>query len=278
MIKSWAKQLVPEKYRVLRYQWYEALRYYPELIFSLGRRLECSFCGWHFRRFRTAGFDYPVLKEKQVLGATCHPDDVCPRCKSNARERLVYLYLKHKTSVFNDRLRILHIAPEPHISLLLEKLSNLDYVRADLFAPNVDVKLDIMSLPFPDESFDMIICNHVLEHVRDDRIAMRELHRVLRTDSPALLQVPIALALRDTFENPSAVTEADKILLFGQGDHVRLYAAEDYMKRLEAAGFSVDLSLALDCLGASMVDRHALIGEEPVFSVVKRSSGPVQFD
>ena len=274
MIKSWAKKLIPEKYRLLRYQWYEELRYYPELIFSLGRRLECSFCGWRFRRFRTAGFDYPVLKEKQVIGASCHADDVCPRCKSNARERLVYLYLKHKTSVFNDHLRILHIAPEPHIARLLGELSNLDYVRADLFQPDVDVKLDIMSLPFPDESFDMIICNHVLEHVTDDRVAMRELHRVLRPDSPALLQVPIALALQETFEDPTAITEEDRILLFGQRDHVRLYAAEDYMARLEAVGFRVDLSQAVDCLGTSLVDRHGLIREERVFSLVKPANGP----
>jgi SAM-dependent methyltransferase len=265
VIKTWAKRLIPERYRMLRYEWYQVLRYYPELVLSLGRRLECPFCGWRFRRLRSAGFDYPILKEQQVVGASCHPDDVCPRCMSNARERLVYLYLKDKTSVFSDRLRVLHIAPEPHLTRTLRCLAGVDYVTGDLMEQRVDVKLDVMMLPFPDDSFDVIICNHVLEHVANDRVAMSELHRVLRPGGPALLQVPIAMALGDTLEDPTAVTEAERIRLFGQRDHVRLYAAGDYMRRLEAVGFRVSLTSAVDCLGEDAVARYALLRDEPVF-------------
>jgi SAM-dependent methyltransferase len=266
MLKEWAKRIVPEKYRLARYEWYETLRYYPELLFSLGTRFECPFCGWRFRRFRAAGFEYPVLRQRQVIGASWHPDDVCPRCKSNARERLVYFYLKENTSTFTESLRLLHIAPEPHLERILRQLPNILYVSADLAARAVDVRLDIMMLPFPDQAFDLVICNHVLEHVIDDRAAMSELHRVLRSDRPALLQVPIARAIDRTIEDPTAVTDADRIRLFGQRDHVRLYAADDYMKRLERAGFCVQLTSAEDCLGAGTVRRYALVREEPLFA------------
>jgi SAM-dependent methyltransferase len=265
MIRSLAKTLIPERYRLLRYEWYESLRYYPELVASLGRRFECPFCGWRFRRLRWAGFDYPVLKEHRVVGASCHPDDVCPRCMSNARERLVYLYLKTKTSVFIERLRLLHLAPEPHLTRTLRASTNIDYVTGDLIDQSVDVRLDVMMLPFPDDSFDLIICNHVLEHVADDRAAMRELYRVLRPGRPALLQVPIAMALENSLEDPAAVTEADRIRLFGQRDHCRLYAAKDYVRRLEEAGFRVSLDRAVECLGENAVARYAVLPEEAVF-------------
>lgn len=264
-LKAWAKARIPEKYRLLRYQWYESLRYYPELAFSLGRRFECPFCHWGFRRLRSAGFDYPVLKEKDVVGASTHSDDVCPRCMANARERLVYLYLRSKTAVFKERLKLLHIAPEPHLTRTLREVPTLEYVTGDLVEKAVDVKLDIMMLPFPDACFDVIVCNHVLEHVADDRVAMRELRRVLRPGRSALLQVPIARALRDTVEDPSALTEADRLRVFGQRDHVRLYAAGDYMRRLEEAGFSVSLRSAVECVGEHAIRRYALLRDEPVF-------------
>ncbi len=265
-LKSWAKAVVPEKYRLLRYEWYERFRYYPELFVSLGARFECPFCHWRFRRMRSAGFDYAVLREKDVVGASCHPNDVCPRCRSNARERLVYRYLQDHTSVFSEPLRVLHIAPEPHLRRQLRQVPGIRYVTGDLAQRWVSVRLDVMMLPFPDESFDLIICNHVLEHVLDDQAAMRELRRVLRPGRRALLQVPIAKALGDTLEDPTAVTEADRIRMFGQRDHVRLYAAGDYIRRLEKVGFRVELSRAVDCLGEEAIERYALIREEPVFS------------
>lgn len=264
-LKAWAKRLVPEKYRLLRYEWYETLRYYPELVASLGRRFTCPFCGWHFRRLRTAGFDLPVLRETQVVGATCHPDDVCPRCMSNARERLAYVYLKRKTATFIERLTLLHIAPEPHLGPTLRQLPTVDYVSGDLFARGVDVTLDLTMLPFRANSFDLVICNHVLEHVADDRAAIRELHRVLKPDRTALLQVPIGLALEDTLEDPTAVTDAARTRSFGQRDHVRLYAARDYMNRLAEAGFQVFPQRAVDSLGEDVVERFALLREELVF-------------
>jgi SAM-dependent methyltransferase len=215
---------------------------------------------------RWAGFDYAVLREKDVVGGAYHRDDVCPRCQSNARERLVYRYLQDRTSIFNERVTVLHIAPEPHLRRRLREVPAIRYVTGDLAPRRVSLRLDIMMLPFPDESFDLVICNHVLEHVIDDQAAMRELHRVLRPGCRAVLQVPIGRVLQDTVEDPTATSEAERIRLFGQRDHVRLYAADDYMRRLAKAGFRVDHSRAVDCVGEEAVRRYALMREEPVFS------------
>ena len=264
--RSWIKRLVPERYRLRRYEWAERLRYYPELILSLGTKFECPFCRWRFRRMRWAGFDYAVLREKDVVGGPRHPDDVCPRCQSNARERLVYRYLQDRTRVFSDPLTVLHIAPEPHLGRRLREVPGIRYVTGDLAPRRVSLRLDVTMLPFPDASFDLVVCNHVLEHVLDDRAAMRELHRVLRPGCPAVLQVPIGRTLDETVENPAAVTDVERIRLFGQGDHVRLYAAGDYMRRLAKSGFRVEHSRAVDCVGEEAVRRYALMREEPVFS------------
>lgn len=271
-IRSLVKQLVPERLRVLRYSLYEKARYYPEIVFSLGNRLECPFCGWRFRRFRPAGFHYPVIIEKRVIGGHWHEDNVCPRCMSNARERLAYLYLKDRTSVFKQPARLLHIAPEPQLSRTFKRSPNIKYVSADLFEPGVMSRFDIQRMPFRDQTFDVVICNHVMEHVSDDSVAMAEVHRILKPKGWAMLQVPIALALDRTIEDPTAKTDEERIERFGQEDHVRLYSQPDYIERLQSAGFSVKAESYPVALGSDKVERYGLVQEEEVFVCYKDSS------
>ena len=264
-IRSLIQQIVPKRVRLLRYELYERAKYYPEIIFNLGNRLECPFCGWHFRHFKAAGFHYPVIIENRVIGGHWHRDNVCPRCLSNARERLAYLYLKDRTSLFETPVQLLHIAPEPQLAATLKNQSNIQYISADLMDSAVLTRLNIQEMPFSDQSFDVIICNHVMEHVGDDVAAMREVHRVLKPDGWALLQVPIALVLNETIEDPAATTDSDRIERFGQEDHVRLYARQDYIKRLESAGFKVQAEPYPTTLGSEKVKRFGLVEEEEVF-------------
>jgi len=271
LIRNLVKQLVPERLRLLRYDLYEKARYYPEIVFRLGNRLECPFCGWRFRRFRPAGFQYPVIIEKQVIGGHWHRDNVCPRCLSNARERLAFLYLKDRTSLFEQPTRLLHVAPEPQLASALKRSPNIKYVSADLIGPAVMSHFDIQQTPFPNQTFDVVICNHVMEHVADDSIAMAEVHRILKPGGWALLQVPIALALDRTIEDPTATTESQRIERFGQEDHVRLYARADYISRLEAAGFAVSAENYSSVLGSAKVERFGLVEEEEVFFCSKDS-------
>lgn len=264
-IRELIKLLVPEELRLLRYRLFEKLKYYPDILLRLGHGLECPFCGWRFRRFKAAGFHYPVITENQVIGGHWHEDNVCPRCLSNARERLAYLFLQNRTDIFNKPLRILHIAPEPMLAAVFKRSPKLQHVTSDLFEPNVNITSDILSLPFGDQTFDVIICNHVLEHVPDDRRAMGELYRALKSGGWALVQVPIALALDRTLEDPSAATDEDRIRLFGQADHVRLYSRNDYFDRLVATGFKVQAHPYGAELGVEAVRRHGLVAEEEIF-------------
>lgn len=270
-IRNRVKQLVPERLRLLRYNLYEKARYYPELVFRLGNRLECPFCGWHFRRFKPAGFHYPVIIEKRVIGGHWHQDNVCPRCLSNARERLAYLFLRDRTSLFQKPTRLLHVAPEPQLASALKHSSNIKYVSADLVGPAVMSHFDIQQMPFPNQTFDVVVCNHVMEHVGDDSIAMAEVYRVLKPGGWALLQIPVALALDRTIEDPTATTDQQRIDRFGQEDHVRLYARADYIERLEAAGFAVTTESYPIVLGSEKVRRFGLVEEEEVFLCSKDS-------
>jgi SAM-dependent methyltransferase len=146
----------------------------------------------------------------------------------------------------------------------LEKRLGSRYVSADLSSPDVMVRLDIVRSPFCDGSFDAIICNHVLEHVPDDRAAMRELLRLLKPGGWALLQVPIGLSLAETFEDPTITTPEAREAAFGQRDHVRIYA-NDYEQRLESAGFRVDVQSFAAELARVEAARYGLDTREKLY-------------
>jgi SAM-dependent methyltransferase len=270
-VRRFAKRVIPQRVRLWRYQLIERLTYYPRLILSLGRGFQCPFCRWHFRRFLPAGFLYPVLIEKKVIGGHWHQHNVCPRCLSNARERLVFLFLKDRTSVFERHVRLLHLAPEPELASVLSRTPSIQYISADLAAPLVMSHLDIQMMPFPAETFDVVLCNHVMEHVMNDRVAMAEVFRVLRPGGWALLQVPIALALERTVEDSTLVSAAERIRRFGQADHVRLYARGDYIARLQSTGFTVYPQSYPAELGVSTARLFGLVWEEEVFLCSKPS-------
>ncbi len=232
-IKAFLKVLVPV-------EWRPRLRATYNRVYYLGFRYTCPFCNSHLRTFRPFGFKLPVLKEKKVVGGSYRPNALCPVCGSRDRDRLLFLYLLHKTDIFEKPQKVLHVAPEPKVADTLRNQASVDYLTADLYSKNVMVRMDITNIQFPDSSFDTIICNHVLEHIIDDWKAMSELYRILKTGGWAILQVPLSLSLEKTYEDFSITTTTGREEAFGQGDHVRIYA-KDYKDRLEHAGFKVDV-------------------------------------
>jgi len=165
----------------------------------------------------------------------------CPQCSSSDRDRLYSLFVTQYLNRPADRpMRILDIAPAPILSKFLRSLPNVIYRSADLFSPLADDIVDIMDMRiYADESFDFIVCSHVLEHVADDARAISELHRVLDKDGTAILMVPILLTAQFTDEDPDEKSVDERWARFGQDDHVRLYAKDDYLQRLADGGFKV---------------------------------------
>jgi SAM-dependent methyltransferase len=162
-----------------------------------------------------------------------------PGTLSLERHRQMWLFLQNETDFFTKNYKVLHIAPEQEFLRKFKKMKNLDYTSADLFSPIVDVKADILDLPFEDESFDVIFCNHVLEHIEDDRKAMSELYRVMKKGGWGILQVPMKNSLEKTYEDFTITDPKERQKNFGQYDHVRWYGM-DYFDRLKSVGFDAE--------------------------------------
>jgi SAM-dependent methyltransferase len=198
------------------------------------------------------------------FGIIPREDAQCPHCGSLERHRLLWLFLQKKVDIFAGKPKMLHVAPEPCLESIFMKRLGSNYLTADLFNPNAMVKMDICDIQYPENSFDAIYCSHVLEHVPDDRQAMKEFYRVLNTNGWAILNVPITR--EKTFEDPSIVDPKERLKAFGQEDHVRCYG-QDYFERLRNSGFEVEI-IKVDDLANS--DETAKMG-------LTRASGEIYY-
>jgi SAM-dependent methyltransferase len=173
---------------------------------------------------------------------TSHQTYSCSNCGASDRERLYALWIERQIekNVFSRGERLVHFAPEPALRKKIESLGFFEYTTADLLMDGVDRKVDIMDMPFETGSCDFFICSHVLEHVESDDRAIRELHRITTPGGRGILVAPIVVGLARTVEDPSVSDEAGRWRLFGQNDHVRLYAHEDYVDKIRTNGFRVD--------------------------------------
>ncbi len=233
----------------------------------------CPYCRNFFRKFRSGGIDLPVIYQKQIIGAGYRLNNVCPRCYSLDRDRLVYLFMSEKTNMFTAPLKVFHVAPEACIRSVLSSLPNITYEAGMKYQEGFYYEqstniLDITRLAFEDDSFDVIICNHVLEHIPDDRKAMGELHRVLKPGGWAVLQVPVSKILEKTFEDPSVTTPEQREKIFGQYDHVRIYG-QDYSSRLESKGFTVKRHNPYRDKWPVELDKYSINPEEDLFIAYK---------
>ncbi|WP_124980308.1 class I SAM-dependent methyltransferase [Nonlabens xiamenensis] len=191
-----------------------------------------------------------------------------PSTLSLERHRLLWLYLKQQTDLFTRSQKLLHFAPEQCFYHRFRESKNITYTTTDLNSPLADVKADICALPFADNEFDFILCNHVLEHIPDDQKAMVEIYRVLKPGGTAILQIPLDADREETFEDPSITDPVERAQIFGQYDHVRVYGM-DYFDKLDRVGFHVDAVDYTSELGAKLVDRYRLAPGE-LIPVVKK--------
>ncbi|MBN1379579.1 MAG: methyltransferase domain-containing protein [Gammaproteobacteria bacterium] len=215
------------------------LRYLRGVVIAAafcGKKRFCPVCGKSSRRFRSFGI-WP------------REDAQCPHCGALERHRLLWLFLQKKVDFFDGQpKKVLHVAPESCFESRFRKQLGDGYLTADLFRTRAMVKMDIVDIQYADQSFDVIFCSHVLEHVVDDRRAMKEFFRVLKNTGWAILNVPITSV--KTFEDSSVIEPDERLRTYGQVDHVRRYGS-DYVERLLATGFTVDIIKVDD-----LVDSH----------------------
>ena len=229
-------------------------------LFYIGRGRECPVCGARRRRFLPYG--YVVSRE----------DALCPNCLALERHRLLWLWLQRQSDLFDERPRLLHIAPEVSLMKRLRRLyrSTDRYTTADLCSPLADMHFDVQQIPLPDESFDAVICNHLLEHVDDDRLAMRGLYRIMRPGGWGVVLTPVDRERAATFEDPTVTDPAERTRLFGQYDHKRIYG-RDYADRLREAGFEVEQTDYAASLGSDERQLYA-VGCETLYIIRKNAA------
>lgn len=225
-------------------------------VFYLGKNFEDPITGIKYRKL----LPYGRIKSR--------PNALAPHSMSLERHRLLWLYLKERTNFFTQEQKVLHIAPEYCFLKRFKKMKNLTYITADLISPWAEIKLDVQNMPFDDNQFDVIFCNHVLEHVTDDKQAMRELYRVMKPGGFGIFQVPIDCSIEHTLEDESINTPELRELHYGQRDHVRLYGS-DYPNRLMDVGFIVTADKFVLNLPSNLAKRYALPADEIVYLCVK---------
>lgn len=225
-------------------------------LFLKGNRFTDPIDGKSFRSFLPYGYG---KQRNNVLS---------PSTLSLERHRLLWLYLKNETDFFSSKLKVLHFAPEQALYKRFRKLSNLEYTTTDLNSPLADIKADICSLPFKDNEFDVILCNHVLEHIPDDTKAMQELYRILKPNGWGIFQIPQDLNRETTFEDHTITDRNERAKIFGQYDHVRVYG-RDYFDKLRTIGFKVDEVDYTSKLSEEDISKYCLAKGE-IIPVVKK--------
>lgn len=224
-------------------------------LYRFGLSRYCPLCKSHVRSFLPFG----VITQRD--------NAKCPVYGCLERHRLAWLFFQNKTDLFDLKPKtLLHIAPETQLEYNFKQIPGLDYLSADLVNPNAMVKMNIAKIQYPNDSFDIIYCSHVLEHILDDRKAISEFCRVLKRGGWAVLQVPINAD--KTFEDPTITDPSERERVFGQGDHVRIYGP-DYEQRLFASGFRVQRYSAVEIAGAENVVRFSIMKSENIFHCTK---------
>lgn len=243
-------------------------------IIFFGTKYKCNFCNSSLKKFHPRGQTFKILKEKNIIGGLRRETGNCPICSRTDRERLLnrYIFLSEKIKL--EDVTILHIAPEKGLEKKFRNIAskkNIEYFTGDKFEEGYSYNcptVDITNTDFKDNTFSLLLCNHVLEHIPNDRDAMKEIYRILKPGGSAILQVPISTVLDETFEDFSVIKKEDREEVFGQYDHVRIYG-QDYTQRLRSCGFNVTVEDPNRLFGEKIVRKEGLNPEEKIFIAIK---------
>ncbi len=204
-------------------------KYYLFLYLFFSKNVECLICGWKGYKFIPINCGNKIIYENYL----------CPNCDSHPRHRLLYLYLKKKLNS-RKNFELLHFSPQKCLKDYISNFSNINYLSSDFKIGKEMVDENIEKLTFKNNSFDVILCIHILEHINNDKKAISELYRILKPDGFAIIDVPINYNLKKTYENTNIILPEDRAIAFGQSDHIRLYG-NDFKFLLRKEKFKVKI-------------------------------------
>jgi predicted SAM-dependent methyltransferase len=254
-IYNWLLNTLPRPWLIrLSY----VFKFFAPIVYK-GNKVECPVCKKSFRKFLSYGSN--VAHRENVL---------CPYDLTLERHRLMWLYLQNKSDFFiKPNLKVMHIAPEQCFHKIFKNQKNLDYTTGDLVSPIADLHFDLHQIPLEDNQYEIIFCNHVMEHVTDDLKCMQELHRIMKPGGWGIFQVPIDTNRTSTYEDWTITTPEEREKHFWQYDHVRLYGT-NYPNRLEEAGFTVETVDYGKEISPELFDRYRLPKGEMLYIVHKK--------
>jgi SAM-dependent methyltransferase len=220
-------------------------------LFYKGNNVYCPICECHFKKFIPLN---PNIENTNFL---------CPKCGSAQRQRLLWLYISGKFLILTERLTFIHFSPRSCLVNKLKSIAGLTYITSDPVDKKMDRNYDLTGIEENDARYDLAVCYHIMEHIHDDRKAMREIYRILKSTGTALLQVPYWE--KETYENPAIDSPEIRRKTFGQQDHVRIYGYQDFIDRLTLTGFQVTPVKYGQQLGQQICHKYGLDQDEVIF-------------
>lgn len=223
---------------------------------------ECIICGSTFEDFKPAGTEEEIFSKHHIIGGGYRKNALCPCCGSLDRERWQFYVLNNKIKIIQNRGRILHFAPEKHISHMIRKADTIDYYTGDIVPGAAMHVTDITDIQYKNDVFDYVISNHVMEHIVEEEKAVSEIKRVLKPTGKWIFSFPICMDQK-TYEDDSVVSQEQRLQVYGQKDHVRLYG-NDFKERFEKYGLKLQIFTPRDELTNELIEKWGLIVEDIV--------------
>lgn len=239
----------------------EAGEFIKNNIMYMGGRY-CLLCGSNIDKFMPGGLESEVFARYHIIGGGHRENCICPTCGSSDRNRWFMFVLSNYTNIFEGRFRVLHFAPESNVSERIMSNPNCDYYSVDIQAGRAMHVVDILDIPYRDSFFDYVILNHVMEHISNESVAMKEIQRVLKIGGKMIISFPICTNI-DTFEDNNISSSEDRLKYYGQDDHVRLYG-RDYKARMEKYGWQVDVYTPQEKCSRKELDKYGFIYDDVI--------------